>query len=883
MTQRIDALKTELLEKVASLVSKRMTGAKAKAAQSFADHYYANVPPTDMAEHDPEDLYGAAISMWTWGQARTAGEPKIRVYNPRYDQHGWHSPHTVIEIVNDDMPFLVDSVTMELNRQNLTVHLVVHPVFHVARDDKGKTTKLVEPGNSKAPANESFMHLEVDEQTLPAALEAIEEGLRNALADVRASVEDWPTMRERAANLIKELTPRKLKGVPKEEVVEAEAFLQWVYDDHYTFLGYREIDYQGEAKNARLKVVEGSGLGVLRDPDVAVFEGLRNLGKLPEAVQKTIFKPGLVRVTKANNRSTVHRRVHMDTIAFKKYDAKGKPVGEHLFVGLLTSAAYNQSPRHIPLLRRKVDEVMNLTGFAHGGHSAKALMHVLESYPRDELFQISVTRLKDIALGIVHLQERQKIALFLRPDPFQRYISALVFVPRDRFSTTLRQRIGNILAKSFDGSVAAHYTYMSDEALSRVHFIIKTTPGKVPDYDAADVAQRVIETGRTWEDDLRQALIENRGEETGLILFRRYADGFSIGYKENFNVHTAIYDIDRIEEVLDGKGIGVNLYRPIEAEEYQLRFKIYNFQDQVILSEVMPMLENMGVKVLSEAPFKVEPTDSDQRIIIHEFTLETSDKAPINFHAIRDAFHESFRRVWSGDIEDDGFNQLVLTAGLNWRDVVVLRAYSKYLRQASIPFSQEYMEETLAKNADLAADIAKLFKVRFDPEAQPEDDTDEDAKHREDGLRNVIDIKLDMVENLDEDRILRRFINIVGATLRTNFYQPGEDGAPAEHTAPSSLAEIRQPRDRRAAAASGRSERSSSIQPADRGVFTCASAWSPAEACAGRTGARTSAPRSSGWSRPSRSRMRSSCPSARRVASWSRRPPAPCPTVARPS
>ncbi|WP_259781633.1 NAD-glutamate dehydrogenase [Aestuariispira ectoiniformans] len=770
MAQRTETLKEELLEKTAALVAKRMSGEKARAAQKFVEHYYRNVPPADMAERDPEDLYGAAISIWTWGQNWTDDEPKIRVYNPRFDQHGWHSTHTVIEIINFDMPFLVDSVTMELNRQNLTVHLVVHPVFHVTRDSNGKTTHCVAGRKEDKGRNESFMHVEVDEQTLPQALEAIEEGLNKALHDVRSSVEDWPSMRDKAMGLVKELKRKAPKGIEKEDVDETIAFLEWIYDDHFTFLGCRDITYKGSGKKAQMVVQEGSGLGVLRAPETQVFAGLRNLGDLPEEVRETIFQPEMVRITKANNRATVHRRVHMDTIAIKHFDAKGKPVGETLFVGLLTSVAYNQTPMQIPLLRRKVDAVVDASGYDRGGHSAKALMHVLESYPRDELFQIDVPRLSAIATGIVHLQERQRIALFLRPDPFQRYVSALAFVPRERFSTTLRKKIGAILAKGFGGSIAAHYTYMSDEALSRVHFIIRTTPGEVPDYDPDEIEQRVIDAGRTWEDRLRQTLTETLGEETGLHMYRRYAEGFSVGYKERFNVQIAMSDLERIERVIKTGEAAVNLYQPIESEEHQLRFKIYNYGGAMILSEIMPMLENMGVKVLEEAPFDVHPVDTDSHIVIHDFQLETANKQPVNFQAIRDAFHEGFKRVWVGEVENDGFNRLILSAGLEWRDVVVLRAYSKYLRQAAIPFSQDYMEETLARNADLAADIAKLFRVRFDPEAQ-----DESGK-REDGLINVINIKLDMVENLDEDRILRRFLNIIQATLRTNFYQlDGDD------------------------------------------------------------------------------------------------------------
>ena len=771
MTERDQSQKAELLDKVYAIVAKRISGKKAKQATNFITHYFRNVSLEDVIQRDPEDLYGEALSMWNFGHSRRQGVPKIRVYNPRYDQHGWHSTHTVIEIVNDDMPFLVDSVGMELNRQSLTVHYTVHPIFVVERDDDGKAIDF--PLADKTPKKgvvESFMHVEVDEQSAPEILQAIEDGLAKTLTAVRGSVEDWRTMRAKAESLIDELKKSPPKGVDKEIVNETREFLAWLHEDRFTFLGYRRWEYAGTGKKATLKVDEKSGLGVLRDPNEQVFEGLRNLGDLPDDVRATVMQPDLVRITKANNRSKVHRRVHMDTIAIKIFDAKGTPIGEHLFVGLLTSVAYNQSPNEIPFLRSKVKQVLEESGFVLGGHNAKALGHVLESYPRDELFQISVSQLKNIALGIVQLQERQRISLFLRPDPFQRYISAIVYVPRDRFTTTLRQRIGHILASDFEGTVAAHYTHMSEEPLSRVHFIVKTNPGAIPDYDVNDVEQRVMEAGRTWEDKLRQALIENKGEEAGLTLLRRYEEGFSLSYKANFNVQTAIFDIEQIEDAVNTGELGVNLYHPIESEAHQLRFKVYHKGGAVVLSDVMPMLENMGLKVMEEDPFDVKIVGTNDTVTIHDFAIETVSGEGVDFQGVRDVFHESFRRVWRGEIENDGFNRLVLMAGLGWRDVVVLRAYSKYLRQASIPFSQSYMEQTLAKNSTLAGDIAKLFQVRFDPDAE------DDAGKREQGLINVIHIKLDMVENLDEDRILRRFLNIVQSTLRTNFYQLDDQG-----------------------------------------------------------------------------------------------------------
>lgn len=783
MTDRIDGRKKELLEKVHALIDARMPGDRQEPAHIFTTHYYRNVPPIDIIGQDPEDLYGAAISMWSYGQDRPKGQAKVRAYNPRFENHGWHAGHTVIEIVNDDMPFLVDSVTMELARQLYTVHLVVHPVFGVKRDGKGVAQNFpaagVKPGDHP---RESFMHIEVDEQTSPDALRAIEEGLSAVLEDVRAAVDDWQDMRDRVLSLMQGLDRAVPAAMARETVEEVSAFLQWVHDDHFTLMGYREVDLVGSGKKAALEVNPKAGLGILRDPERQVFEGLRDLGTLPKAIQDYVRAPELIRITKANNRSTIHRRVHMDTIAIKKFDEAGKVVGEHLFLGLLTSVAYNQSPREIPLLRQKVEAVASESGFEAGGHLAKAQMHILESYPRDELFQIQTDLLSEISQGILYLQERQRIAVFLRPDPFQRYISALVYIPRERFSSSLRKQIGENIAQEFEGHIAAHYTFMTDEPLTRVQFIVKTKVGSVPDIDRKELEDRLADSIRTWEDRLHQALIEKLGEERGIILYHRYREAFSQSYTTDFNVQTATYDIEQVERVLRTDQPRVNLYHPIEAAGHQLRFKIYSPHKALILSAVMPMLENMGVMVMEEQLYEVAPSTSSRgpagedgsasggTVYLHDFALESADGREIDFQHVRDAFHDSFLRVLNRDVENDGFNRLVLSAGLAWRDVVMCRAYCKYLRQATIPFSQAYMAETLANNPKIARALAELFHDRFNPQRDVDREQNQKSRVAE------IDSALEQVSNLDEDRILRRFLNMIQSTLRTNFFQTDADG-----------------------------------------------------------------------------------------------------------
>ncbi len=762
MARKAEQHKSELIEKAATLAAVRLGAGRAAAAGRFVRLFYANVSPDDLAGETAESLYCAALSLWNHGQKRLPNIAKVRVFNPRADEHGWRSPHTVVEIVNDDMPFLVDSVTAELNRRELTVHLVIHPIVKLCRDAAGL---IVEKGE---PRDESFMQIRINEQTGADRLDEIRRNLEQVLADVRAAVVDWRTMRAKVDDVVSELD-KSPPALPAEEVAEARAFLAWLGDDYFTFLGYREYDFHGADDQATTSIVAGSGLGILRDDGVSVFDGLRNSERLPPDVRYFLHQSRLLMVTKANRRATVHRPVQMDTVGIKRFDAKGQVVGERLFVGLFTSSAYNRSPRDIPLLRRKVEDCIGRAGFDPASHDGKALIHILDSFPRDELFQMSPDELFETALGILHLQERQRIALFTRRDPFERFVSCLVYLPRDRLTTELRLHLQDILAQAYGGKVGAFYTQVTDANLARLHIVIETTPGAIPEVDLTDLEAQLVEAGRSWTDHLQEALVEAQGEERGLVKFRRYASAFPIGYRERFPAEAAVFDIDRAEEALSQGRLAVNLYRPIESPANELRLKLYAAGGQLTLSDVLPTLEHMGLRVLSEMPFQLQPAGVTQNIWLHDFRMETADGAEIDISTVKDVFHEAYARILSGDMDDDGFNRLVLRSRLDWRKVSVLRAYAKYLRQAGIAFSQIYMEEALAHNAGIARKIFQLFRTLFDPEAQ------ETAAEMAKTIQQVIVKALDKVTNLDEDRILRRFLNLVLATQRTNFFQKGKN------------------------------------------------------------------------------------------------------------
>ena len=734
--------------------------------QSGAEHliraYAAGMPLADRAAADPEMLYAAALGLFTFARERAPGRAQVRVFEPDLDRHGWVSVHTAVEIINDDMPFLVDSVAMELARQGIGIHLLVHPVVFVRRDAAGRLDCVL-PGPAEGAQAESVMQIAIDRQTSNRHA-ALVDGLVRVLAEVRAAVTDWRAMLERMSACIAEF---KAGGAGDPQQREALAFLDWLADNHFTFLGYRRFDMAGDTVTA-----DGDGgLGVLADSDAHVFDDTVTLADMPAELRTFLQRPEPLLVTKSAHHASVHRPVRMDIIGVKRFDKKGRVVGLHAFVGLFTSSAYTDRPAQIPLLRRKIAEVEARSGFSPSGHDAKALANILETYPRDELFQIEEDALFATAIGILHLQERQRVALFLRKDEFERFVSCLVFVPRDRYDTPLRLAVTAILEDSFNGRLDAFYTQVADQPLARLHFIIRTTPGAVPDVDIPSLEAKIAEAARSWPEHLQAALIQAHGEAVGLGLARRWGHAFPASYRERHSVLAAVADVERIAAVAAGGGIGLNLYRPIEAEPHQGRLKLYRGGDPVALSSVLPMLEAMGLVVIAEVPHEIRSNGGaeEQTVWIHDFEVEGAGGGALDVADRRDAFQDALAAVWRGACDSDGFNRLVLIAGLSWREVMVLRAYAKYLRQAGSTYSQAYMEQALCGNPAVAAGLVRLFLARFDPDG---------ASGEAAAVEMELGGELDAVVSADDDRILRRLLNLIRSTLRTNYFQPGPDGAP---------------------------------------------------------------------------------------------------------
>jgi glutamate dehydrogenase len=791
MLTKLDDAKADLLTKASDLAGH----GEIPDLPTFLDLYYRYVAPEDLIERTPADILGAALSHRRLAQQRPAGTVRVRVFTPTDDEFGWSSGHTVVESVTDDMPFLVDSVTSALAREGLTIHAVIHPQLRVRRTLAGELTEVMldDSGDADESIVESWMHVEIDRVSDPDTQHRLVQLLESTLGDVREAVEDWSKMREVAMRVADELaqTPPPL---PDAEVAEAWELLRWLVDDHFTFLGYREYHLEGDIGQERLVARPGTGLGILRFDS----NGSESFQILPPEVRALAREARLLVLTKANSRSTVHRSGYLDYVGVKKIDAQGNVVGERRFLGLFTASSYSESVTRIPVLRRKVKAVMEASGFAPMSHDGKSLMQILETYPRDELFQISVEELVRIALGIQHLQERRQVRLFLRRDVYGRFVSALVYLPRDRYTTKVRLEMERIIRETFGATSVDYAAHASESVLARLHYVARRDDGVSLtdiDVDVPTLEARLAQATRSWQDDFGDAVIEQLGEESGTRLLRQYANAFPEAYKEDFSARSGVADLKRLESLDPVSDLDLNLYEPADAEPGEKRFKVYRSGGDISLSEILPILQRMGVEVTDERPYEIERADG-VLLWLYDFGLRRPQygRADIPVTEVKGLFQQAFSAAWYGRTESDGFNALVMLAGLTWRQVSVIRAYTKYLRQAGSTFSQEYMEQTLTSNTAIAQKLVRLFEVRFDPaNSDGRDAAQED-------LRNQILADLDRVTSLDQDRILRSLLTLITATLRTSYYQPGRDGQPHPYVSfkldPQQIPELPLPRPR---------------------------------------------------------------------------------------
>jgi glutamate dehydrogenase len=729
----------------------------------FLRQYFAHVPYEDLQGRDERAMARAALSHLQFGSKRKRGRALVRFFNPTMEEHGYESAFSFVEMVNDDMPFLVDSVFAAINRQGLTVHITVHPIIRVTRDSRGKLESIEEPDSAEGQT-ESFVRFAIDKETDVQQIRLLKQEIQKVLNDVRVSVRDWQKMRKKMREA-RELMDYGPTGVDEELRSESRELLDWMVDDHFVFLGYREYKLSYRKDRAFLKPVAGSGLGLLSHDE----RGENKTIELTREMQRLARARDWLVLTKANSRSTVHRHAYLDYVGVKVYDKSGKAVGERRFIGLFTSIAYSESPRNIPLLRHKVRKVMDRAGIEASGHRGKALMHILDTFPRDELFESSVPDLARTTLGILNLQDRQRVRFFLRRDTFRRFFSCIVFVPREQYTTAVRRKIEGVLKDAFDGTSVESSVQISDSPLAHLHTIVRTPAGERPRISIQDIEQRIAEVIVSWSDRLRAEMLEAFGDDEGNKLYRIYGNAFPAGYQEDTDPGDACSDISTIDKMLmAGERRAVELYKPDGIEPGHVHFMIFSEDEPLPLTQALPVLEDMGVDVYTERPYELKP-QGGKSIWIQDFHLRHESGADIDVKGASQRFEDCFMHVLLGHAENDGLNRLVLSAGLTWRQTSLLRCYAKYLQQLGLPFSQDYMEDVLVDRAKLVGLLVARFEAMFDPEI-----SDTKRKRLQKELLPAIKREVAKARTVDEDRILSAFAGTINATLRTNFYLPGD-------------------------------------------------------------------------------------------------------------
>ncbi|PCI44298.1 MAG: NAD-glutamate dehydrogenase, partial [Alphaproteobacteria bacterium] len=736
----------------------------------FIRDMYKYAALEELSDRPIDELYAAALSLWKYCAQRDTNSWKIRVFNPTLEEHGWPATHTIIQIVNDNMPFLLDSITSNLLEDGNDLHMLVHPLIDCVRDKDGKKIlKKSEEKNGKK-ITESIMHIEITAMTDPEQIAALENKLNNVLGFIRAAIDDWKIMLGKMDDVGKNLAATPKSTVDPKLTREAIKFLKWLKDDNFTVLGFREYFHDLKAPHKS----RGEGYGVLRDPDVFVLKGPEGLVATSPEVEYFMKQPQVMLITKANIKSLVHRVVHMDYIGFKKYDKKGRAISEIRFVGLFTAQSYNQRAETVPFLDRKVRHVVEASGFTADSHDGRALMHILETLPRDELFQIEEEPLRDTAIGILHLKMMPRCRAFIRKDRFERYVSALVYVPRDMYDSTLRGKVERILCEAFNGEISSHYAQLSNERIARWHFIIRTTPGNVPAPDTDSINKRLAEVAQRWHDHLLEVLNDRWGEEVGTTLFRKYNRSFSSSYREHFDARFAVTDVEKLEKLPDSQNIQFNFYHLAEDPDHAIRLKIYTSHQTIALSDCLPMLENLGLRVIEEYAFTVTTEEKNETVThtIHDFYMEDPMTHSFDLSVMKTRLENTLRVVWLDGVDNDGFNKLVLRAGMTFHQVLILRIYSKYLRQLGLSYSETYMQDTLTQYWEIARDLVTVFEMNFCLKLPGEIDRDKEAVRLEKNIRK----QLEKVASLDQDRMLRSYLNVITSSLRTNFYQTSEDG-----------------------------------------------------------------------------------------------------------
>ncbi|TQV80992.1 NAD-glutamate dehydrogenase [Exilibacterium tricleocarpae] len=786
-------------EQLRGYIDEKLHGAERDSVVDFADQYFEQYPLEELEGLQVSDVYGSIYSWWNYLQEHNLGSPKVRVFNPSLEEDGWLCPHTVVVVLQRDMPFLVDSIRMEINRRNIAIHAVKSTIVNLARNAQHRLVELAgRDGSDKQPRSsknktfqkEALVCLEINLHTSESDMQELARSIDSVLTDVTAVVDDYQPLLDRAETVEKNLGLAPKKVLP-EQIQESQEFIRWLMS-HFTFMGYSEYEFEGAGEDKHLRELPDKRLGLFK-----------LYGRAAASVQIDNFNPGMARFhltpklltfSKSSMRSRVHRRAYSDYVVIKRYSETGEVIGESRFLGLYTSPVYTLSPTKIPVIRQKIAQVIDASGIDPSSHDGKVLKQVLETFPRDELFQSSTGELFETAIGVARINERHMVRLFMRKDLYGKFVNCIIYIPREEFNTQIRLKIQQLIGEALQTDEHEFTTYFSESSLARTHIVFRIDPDKKIDYDIRRLEQKIVDITRSWADHLRASLVESYGEERGTRLFYEYRDAFPTAYRETYEARAGVHDIESFAPLRTEDEVAMSFYQPVGVDKNAMRFKVFRLNRGLELSDVIPVLEHLGLRVIGEHPFKIQKSDGGS-VWLHDFDLVFGLPITIDVHAARNHFQEAFAAIWRGQTESDAFNRLVLGARLSWREVGLLRAYAAYMKQTAFNFSQGYIANTLANHLEITRNLVALFKASFEPRVNQGKEKDLQRIER---LKNKIIDSLEKVDNLNEDRIIRRYLDIISGTLRTNFFQPGADGEPKRYISfkfsPRNIPDIPEPR-----------------------------------------------------------------------------------------
>ncbi|WP_026972580.1 NAD-glutamate dehydrogenase [Aliagarivorans marinus] len=759
-----------LLQNVYQTIADKMPAASAPLVENFLSRLFSGLSLEDLTQRNHSDLYGMGVGLWKALNRTQTCERHIKVYNPELAKHGWQSTHTIIEIIVPDSPFLVDSIRMALSRSGIATHVMLHQPMRLDRDDKQHISAVHDVEHQEL-GNQTVFMIEIDRQSDVAQLRALSMELAKVLDEVAVVVNDWQGMLSLLKQVSDELAKTKGKA-DTHQLAQAVAFLDWLADNNFTLMGYRRYELKQSKGDLNLVPNDESSLGLYR----SIYKSHSvSLSSYTSAARDLATNTTPLLLNKSNHKSRVHRPAYIDHVGIKIFDGKGKVVGEHRFIGLYASSLYNRSVMEVPLINQKVERLMVNSELPRGSHAYKSLLNIMETFPRDELIQASEEELLTTGIGVEQIQERDLIKLFVRRDIYGRFYSCLIYMSRDRYNTALRQQCQAVLKEHFRSNDEVEFaTYFTESMLARTHYLVRVD-NQHQEYDLNELNQNLMEAARTWEDRLLNSLVASFGEERANALGSRFQYAFPRSYKENILPGSAVADICQLEALGSETELGMLFYRPQEEPEdsNHVRLKLFHLNEPLHLSDILPMLENMGLRVIGEAPYPIKTADGSNYWVL-DFSMLYTGEGRLDIEQSRERFQQALAEIWAGSLEDDGFNHLVLAADASGRDVALLRTYAKYMRQIGSTFSQRYIEQAFIKYPSISASLLDLFRRRFDPGLKR-------SPAIEKKLEASLNEQLDGVSNLDDDRIIRRFMEMIKATLRTNFYQRNGHGEIKEY------------------------------------------------------------------------------------------------------